>query len=242
MWLPVSGVVTFRDPDFRMIGCNVTIGTGSSGHLTFATALPVAYTSGLWVWWGAAAVGTTPAVPSGWYWVTMSSTTVGTLFTNGPGSAAFNFSVGGSITQVTGSGNAQNTIGYGQAAPTATGIQIPGGLVGPNGTIHAVRDWHSTNNANTKTNGLRYAGTTIYNSSVTTNVTRQDRSFVKNMNAAAVNWIGGSLADGTNNNAPVMATINTANDINVTSNDYNNTAATDYVIQGMLLIHVYPAP
>lgn len=72
-----------------------TIATGASGHLTLTTPQDLIYSLGRWMWIPATA--TTPALPEKLYWVVMSSTTVGTIYTNGPGSAAYNFSAGGSF-------------------------------------------------------------------------------------------------------------------------------------------------
>lgn len=80
-----------------------TIATGASGHLTlsadFGASGPsgstVPYTSGIWMWFGNQA--TTPGLNKKYYWVVFSTVRVGTIYTNGPGSAAFNFTVGAAL-------------------------------------------------------------------------------------------------------------------------------------------------
>lgn len=80
-----------------------TIGTGNSNHLTMGANFGAAgkadtthptglypYTNGIWLWFNA---GTTPAL-NGLYYCVFSSLTQGTIYTNGPGSAAFNFTAG----------------------------------------------------------------------------------------------------------------------------------------------------
>lgn len=87
-----------------------TINTGSSGNVTFsadfgakgkvdavlAPAGLYAYNTGIWVWFGPQS--TTPALTAGYYWVVMNNLRTGTIYSNGPGSAALNITTGGSIT------------------------------------------------------------------------------------------------------------------------------------------------
>lgn len=76
------------------------IGTGSANQLTlsadFGAAGPagstVAYTSGIYIWFGSQA--TTPALTPKYYWCVFSTVRIATIYSNGPGSAAINFSAG----------------------------------------------------------------------------------------------------------------------------------------------------
>lgn len=87
-----------------------TFNTGVSGNVTFsadfgakgkvdavlAPAGLYAYNTGIYVWFGPQS--TTPALTPGYYFVVMNNLRTGTIYSNGPGSAALNITTGGSIT------------------------------------------------------------------------------------------------------------------------------------------------
>lgn len=75
-----------------------TVGTGTSAHWTAGTVFDRIRAEGMYLYFGA--VASTPAMSAGWYWTVMSTTAIGTIYTAGPGSAAFNFSVGAANTGV----------------------------------------------------------------------------------------------------------------------------------------------
>ena len=168
-WLPVSGLAVI-DVDGTSYGIapSGTIGTGSSGHWTCGTAAPRAFTEGLWLYFAATA--TTPALAAGTYWVVMSSTTVGTIYTAGPGSAAFNFTGGASNTGST-------------AEWTAKTVTIPAGCLGSTGQLECVGFSVSTNNANGKVVRGKLAGSLLLASSPTTSVTCSLHGVIANKTA-----------------------------------------------------------
>ena len=77
-----------------------TIGTGAANNFTASadfgapgpqgTTLP--FNQGIWLWFGPRA--STPALTAKPYWVEFSTLRVGTIFSNGPGSAPINFTAG----------------------------------------------------------------------------------------------------------------------------------------------------
>lgn len=101
-----------------------TIATGASGHLTLSadfgapgsggTTLP--FTQGVWLWFGA--VATTPALTAKLYWCVFSTLRIATIYSNGPGSAALNFSVGAAYSSPT-----SNYVNYFTGAIGNVGIQ-----------------------------------------------------------------------------------------------------------------------
>ncbi len=97
-----------------------TISTGASGHFVSGTAFPYTYSSGLWMY--IVSAGTTPALAAGFYWCVFSNTTTCTIYTNGPGSAAYNFTVGAATTGST-------------SEITARSVTIPAGLIGASGQL-----------------------------------------------------------------------------------------------------------
>jgi len=97
-----------------------TIGTEASGHFTSGTALPHTYSEGLWMY--IVSPSTTPALTAGFYWCVFSTTAICTIYQNGPGSAAYSFTVGAATT-----GNTSEI--------TARSVTIPAGLMGGNGQL-----------------------------------------------------------------------------------------------------------
>lgn len=81
-----------------------TIAVGNSGHFTASadfgapgpqgSTLP--FTQGIWLWFGPRA--SVPALTGKPYWVEFSTLRVGTIYSNGPGSAPINFTTGVSVT------------------------------------------------------------------------------------------------------------------------------------------------
>lgn len=107
-----------------------TISTGASNHLTLAANFGAAgpasstipYTTGIWMWFGSQA--TTPALTPKYYWVVFSDLTHGTIYTNGPGSGAINFTVGAAL-----------------AVPTANFVNYFSGAIGQVGIERRARDF-----------------------------------------------------------------------------------------------------
>jgi len=135
-----SNKVLLARSDYPQINLpSATINTGASGNLTLGTALNTTYSQGAWCYFLATAT-CTPNIAAGWYYCVFSSTSVATIYTDGPGSAAFDFSVGGAYT--------------GDAASVGrifTNISIPAGAFGLYGGIDMTLKANVNNNANVKT-------------------------------------------------------------------------------------------
>lgn len=120
-WVPEGGQATLALSGVGMgIMPSGTISTGASGHFVSGTAFPYTYSSGLWMY--IVSAGTTPALTAGFYWCVFSNTTTCTIYTNGPGSAAYNFTVGAATTGST-------------SEITARSVTIPAGLMGESGQL-----------------------------------------------------------------------------------------------------------
>ena len=104
-WKPLNGqCVLALDNVPYGLGSGRTISTGSSGHCVFTVAFPVTYSLGAWIYFRNASTAS-PALTAGMYWCVFSDASTCTIYTNGPGSAAFNFTVGevvaGSTAEIT---------------------------------------------------------------------------------------------------------------------------------------------
>lgn len=149
----------------RLLGPSGTISIGSSGNWTSGTAFSLTYSEGCFIHLSGA--GTTPALPAQLYWVVMSSTTVGTIYSTTWGSgvsgvgiptigAAINFTVGGTNTGVTGTD------------VTMLGMDIIPNLFLPGATLHATSLSCQNGTAGAKIHRVRLGGTTLLNSQATT--------------------------------------------------------------------------
>ena len=134
-----------------------TVSAGASGHFTLpgGSALPHTYSAGLWMYFAANAI-VTPNLSAGFYWCVFSSATVCTIYSNGPGSAAINFSVGGAVT------------GYFGAEVTARSVTIPAGLMGENGQLSSDSLSGCQASAYAKTVRLKLGNSTVTSSVSTT--------------------------------------------------------------------------
>ncbi len=120
-WVPANGQCTLSVSGTGYgIMPSGTISTGASGHFVSGTAFPYTYSSGLWMY--IVSAGTTPALTAGFYWCVFSNTTTCTIYTNGPGSAAYDFTVGAATTGST-------------SEVTSRSVTIPAGLMGESGQL-----------------------------------------------------------------------------------------------------------
>jgi hypothetical protein len=124
---------------------------GNNGALTGITALTRTYPR-CWMYFPAGAIAAGVPAAGTWYYVQMSSTTAGTVFNNTytsgvpvvPSSpTAFSTTGPGAFTGVTGE----------VAGPTIT---VP--VLGPSSQIDLFSIWAATNNANAKTDTIRFSG------------------------------------------------------------------------------------
>ena len=154
-WKPANGQCTL---EVSGVGYGImpsgTVSTGSSGHFVSGTALPHKYSEGLWMY--IVSPSTTPALTAGFYWCVFSTTAICTIYQNGAGSSAYNFTVGAATTGST-------------SEITMRTVSIPGGLMGNYGQL--VWDMsYSLLGSTTRTMKLKLGGQTCL-SSVTTSGT-----------------------------------------------------------------------
>lgn len=201
-----------------------TINTGSSGTLTLTTALHRIYAAGIWLW--LPAIATTPAITAGLYWIVMSSTTVGTIYSNGPGSAALTITGGLGYTQTTGSDLTLKT------------IPVLGGVLGSNGQMTCDITALYPNSAGAKTVRGKFGATTFCQGAPTTTVVQRILWGFKNSNSETsqegLQFLSSAGGTGTGTTLPPTGTDNTASDANLIITGQLATA-TDYVIVSRFL-------
>lgn len=216
-WVALNGhALLAHDAVARGIAPSGTIGTGTSGQLTLGTALARTYSEGLWLY--LPAIATTPAITAGLYYCVMSSTTVGTIYSNGPGSAALNITAG---TTYTGSTSEQ----------TLYSLTLPANAMGVSGSLELKSIWSQNNNANAKSASSRLGGTLIMSQNVASTASLQSYIILRNRNAANV-----QTAYASSNSA--FATATTANNAYTIDTSVDSTfliaglltTATDYLI------------
>jgi hypothetical protein len=131
---------------------------GNNGALTGITALPLTYSNGCYMYFPANAIST--GSTAGMYYVVMSSTTAGTIYNN-------TYTAGATPTipatptpfVTTGPGAYTQTTA---AAITLLSLTIPGGSMGPNGSVEATCMWSNSGTTNNKTMSV-LLGTTAIN-------------------------------------------------------------------------------
>ena len=192
-----------------------TLSAGSSGHFVSGTALPNTYSAGLWMYFAANVI-VTPNISAGFYWCVFSNTTTCTIYTNGPGSAAINFSVGGATT------------GYTGGEVTAREVPILAGLMGENGQLETTINNSHLNSATAKTTRVKLGGTICSSGAPTTSASTFGKAVTTNT-TSGVQLSSGTFLVSSNSTANVRTTIDTT-----AATTYSLTlqmaAATDYII------------
>lgn len=127
----------------------------ANGVVTLGTALAAIYSGGCYMYLaaGAAFAGST----AGWYWVVMSSTTVGVIFNNNYVSGAVSPPAVNTPIVAAGPGAYTGVT----TAVTGPQITIPPGLCGPWGAVRLTTSWAQNSSANNKTSTVTLAGTSI---------------------------------------------------------------------------------
>jgi hypothetical protein len=98
---------------------------------------------------------------------------------------------------------------------TLATITIPGGSMGPNGSLRISPLWSYTNSANTKTLRIKFAGNTCYSSTPTTSAGLQAYFTIRNNNSASAQsaiGTGTSSGSGGSSTAVVSLTVDTSLD------------------------------
>lgn len=205
-----------------------------NGAITLGTALLKTYSSGLFLFLPANAISAGSAAGS--YWCVMSSTTVGQVFNN---------TLSG-IPEVPGSPTAFVTTGPG-AFTGATGASrncgtfvVPGGSMGPRGSVRCNFEWGYTNSVGAKNHIPTFGGTTIVQVNRTTTSHDSTTYRIKNQGVVTVqNAMNVSEANAASTGGYIPMAINTAADVSLIVGCQTNTA-TDWIISEACCIEVLP--
>lgn len=193
-----------------------TIGTGASGNITLGGALHRIFTEGLWLY--LPTIATTPAITEGMYWVVMSSATVGTVYTNGSGSAAINFTVGSAYTGVTATAVALGTV-------TVPANTLTAGVV-----VQSVPQFAFKSSAGIKTMKANYGSTQYWTNMPTTNASAQTLVVLRGISTAKQQGTAAS-SSGTGNTPNIPPIIAEDATVSQAITFYGNlAAATDWIV------------
>ncbi len=101
---------------------------------------------------------------------------------------------------------------------TLATVSVPAGAMGANGVLHVTTTWSYTNSANTKTNRLRFGGTSFLANAVTTTATVRIENQIHNVNSegAQKGWVSNGAAFGTGSGSSITASIDTTTAQNIT--------------------------
>lgn len=141
----------------------------TNGTVTLGTALNTTYSGGIWLYFPSTAFASGSA---GFYWTVMSSTTVGVVYT----SQTSNTPVTGSNSAYTGDTTAR----------TAVTVTVPGGAMGPNGSLRLSAGCQTNNSAGTKTVAALFGASQIIGTTGTTNVAFSINGITTNRNNQAL--------------------------------------------------------
>lgn len=223
-YVPVNGQCTLS---ISGVGYGImpsgTVATGSSGHFTSGTALPHTYSAGLWMYFAATA-GITPALTAGFYWCVFSTTAICTIYTNGPSSAAYNFTVGAA------------TVGS-TAEVTARTVTIPAGLMGEMGQLETHINSSILNSGTSKTTRAKLGGSTCITHSPAAQASMSGKGVISNT-TSGVQISPPTFAVTTSTTANTRTVVDTT-----AETTYSLTlqigAATDYIINHSFRLDLY---
>lgn len=135
----------------------------NNGAITLTTALAVTYGNGAWMYLPASAIATGSA--AGWYWVVMSSTTVGVVYNN-------TYTAGGSLKPpttlvpfVTTGPGAYTQV---TTAVNAASVTVVPNSMGANGQLNYDATFSNNNTAGAKSFAALFGGTSFWTGSETT--------------------------------------------------------------------------
>ena len=219
-----------------------TLTPGTSAQLTLTTALPAAICTsalgGCYMYFplNTLAVSNT----ANFYYVIMSSTTAGTIYTT-------TYSSGTPTVPASPTGFNVTTASYTQttgAALTALTISIPGNAMGVNGSLEGFAASMTPNNANNKVISIKYGGSAL-TTLTATSATTDNQTYVRATNTGiaasqlAMKW--GTAATSSNfvtagNNG---TTVNSASAQNAAIT-LQLATATDYIVLEQYYVRVFP--
>lgn len=212
---------------------------GNNGALTLTTALPNAAYVNVFMYFPANAIvaGSTAGV----YPVTMSSTTVGTIYNNILTSGPPTFPTSPTPFSTTGPGAYTQTT----SAVALVNIPIIGGTMGSNGALRFKSEAIVPNNANTKNIYAFFGGTQFASYGPASQNYLGFKRTIQNMGATnsqiMISTTTSTATDeGASTAAPTYLSINTANNQNLTFEGLVGTG-TDYFILGPTTVEALPA-
>jgi hypothetical protein len=178
---------------------------GNNGALTLGTAQPANYTGGCWMLFPAGAIAAGVPAAATWYWVVMSSFTVGVVYnstyTSGqPGigtTTAFATTGPGAFTGVT-------------VETTGPSITIPAGTMGPSGRIEHDYTALVTNSANTKIIKVKHSTNVVYSTNSASVATVGNHGWIQNSGSQAVQTTGNIQAIAADTIGSTYGTVDTS--------------------------------
>ena len=225
-WVPVNGQCALA---ISGIGYGImssgTISAGASGHFVSGTAFPYTYSSGLWMYFAATA-GTTPALTAGFYWCVFSNTTTCTIYTNGPGSAAYDFTVGAATTGST-------------SEITARSVTIPAGLMGESGQLVCDSLTFISGTSSLKSVRSRLGGSPICLGSTSTNTLLSMIGKVITQNATASTQYSNPIFSGSTAASTLTRTTIDTSAATTYTLTLQMAAATDFIINHSFRLDLY---
>ena len=215
----------------------------ANGAVTFGTAISLdggaVLTDGLWAYFPAGAVYAGSA--AGFYWMTMSSTTAGTVYDTMYEPGVTSGERPSSPTAISAAGPGAYT---GETATiVAASATLPGGALGLNGSLRVTQAASTNNNANSKTSWT-YINSSAYggSGSVANNALRRDLVDVMAMGSHTRQWGPYFNGIGTSNTTTgYFLTQDLSVDATITARIAHQDAATDWIMLSAFRIEVFPS-
>lgn len=214
----------------------------ANGAVTFGTAITLqssaVLTDGLWAYFPAGAVYAGSA--AGFYWMTMSSDTAGTVYdtTYVPGTTSGERPA--SPTAISAAGPGAYTGETAQIVVAST--VLPGGALGLNGSLRVTQAVSTINNANNKTTRV-FINNNIAGgvSNMASSPSRRDLSDIMAMGSHTRQWCSYYLLVGTSGTTGYFRTENLSVDATITAQIAHQGAATDWIMLSAFRIEVFPS-
>ena len=209
---------------------------GANGALTLTTALPATFAKAF-MYFPAGAVFSGSA--AGRYYVVMSSTTAGTIYTDTYTSGVPSYP--SSPTSVVGAGPGAYTQTTGAQIAMVT-LTLPGGTLGANGKLIVSKMGSVANTAGNKVPESALAGSTFASYTFTTSTMYRAVDEMQNMSSESAQTGNNFVAFGTQNSSSlVRRTVNTAVDQSITVQNSIATATDWITIESLLIESVFAA-
>jgi hypothetical protein len=193
----------------------------TNGTVTLGTALNLTYSGGIWLYFPAGAV---VGGAAGFYWVVMSSATVGVVYTDASAAKI-----------VVGSNAAYTGV---TTEVTAASVALPANVIGPNGSL-CVNVQASTNStAGAKTVRTKLGSATVGTDAVTTSLALGVYRTINNRGGVA-RQVSGPVSSAGVGTAVVESTVDTSQAQAFTIT-LQKAAATDTLVMESMALELYP--